>query len=211
MSSTRKGTNAIPSARYNGHSHPVTQGRGAAPLRNTMKNSRILVLGVGNVLMSDEGAGVHCVQKLSQEYSFSDNVELLDGGTLGTRLLGPIGKAGALIAVDVAKQGFLPGTISKLSYNDIRERSGEKHSMHEVSFSEMLFLAETMGMLPPTIIVAIEPLDVTTVGTALTAPVSDMLAQLCRRVLDEITTAGGGFARKEPAVPWSFRLKPDDK
>jgi hydrogenase maturation protease len=174
-----------------------------------MNNSPLLVLGVGNVLMSDEGAGVHCIHRLLQCYSFSDNVELLDGGTLGTRLLNSISKAGALIAIDVALRETTPGTVSRLSLDDIRARSSEKHSMHELSFSETLFTAETMGILPPTVIIAIEPLDITTVSTNLTPPVKEKLGELCGRVLEEIKIAGGEFTRKElGTVPWSFHLKP---
>jgi hydrogenase maturation protease len=174
----------------------------------TMKKPQILVLGVGNVLMSDEGAGVHCVQRLSHSYFFSENVRLLDGGTLGTRLLGPMSKASSLIVVDVALQGFAPGTVSRLTLDEVRSRNVEKHSMHELSFSETLSMAEAVGLLLPTTVIAIEPLDMTTVGTALTAPVAGKLEDLCCRVLDEIKTAGGSFTPQTGgARPWSFDLR----
>jgi hydrogenase maturation protease len=174
-----------------------------------MQNPHILVLGVGNVLMSDEGAGVHCVHRLSDMYSFSDNVELLDGGTLGTRLLGPMSAAAIMIVIDVALQGCAPGAVSRLSLEDVRERSTDKHSMHELSFSETLFIAEAMAMLPPTVIIAIEPQDMTTISTNLTSPVAEKLEELCGRVLDEIKIAGGSFALKKTGPePWSFQLKP---
>ena len=162
-----------------------------------MDNAHILVLGVGNVLMSDEGAGVHCIHRLSQSYGFSDNVRLLDGGTLGMRLLGPIGKASSLIVVDVALQGFDPGVISRLTLDDVRSQNLEKHSMHEVSFSETLFMAKAMDLLPPTVIIAVEPQDITTIKTSLTSQVAGKLDDLCLRVLEEIKSAGGTFTRKQ--------------
>jgi hydrogenase maturation protease len=161
-----------------------------------MENSHILVLGVGNLLLSDEGAGVHCIHRLEKTYDFSDNVHLLDGGTLGMRLLDSIRQASILIVADVALQGYVPGTISRLSIDDVRCGCGEKHSMHELSFSETLALAETLDILPPTIIIAIEPLDMTTMSVSLTPEVSEKLYELCLRVLEEIKTAGGEFCLK---------------
>jgi len=151
-----------------------------------MQSPKILVLGVGNALMSDEGVGVHCIHRLNAFYSFSENVRLFDGGTLGMGLLGPIGEAGVLIVADTALQGLEPGVISKLSIEDIRARSTEKHSMHEFSFSETLFIAEAMGYLPPTIIIAIEPQDIVTLCPNLTPLLAEKLESLCCRVLEEI-------------------------
>jgi hydrogenase maturation protease len=173
-----------------------------------MQSPKILVLGVGNALMSDEGVGVHCIHRLNAFYSFSENVRLFDGGTLGMGLLGPIGEAGVLIVADTALQGLEPGVISKLSIEDIRARSTEKHSMHEFSFSETLFIAEAMGYLPPTIIIAIEPQDIVTLCPNLTPLLAEKLESLCCRVLEEIKSAGGAFTPKKP-IPqsWSFSLQ----
>ena len=65
-----------------------------------MYEKHILVLGVGNLLLGDEGAGVRVIEKLEDEYAFSNNVELYDGGTLGLRLLEPICQASIAIVVD---------------------------------------------------------------------------------------------------------------
>jgi hydrogenase maturation protease len=162
-----------------------------------MKNSHILVLGVGNLLLSDEGAGIHCIHKLEESYTFTDNVHLLDGGTLGMRLLDSIRQASYLIVADVALRGCVPGTISRLTINDVRCGCGEMHSMHELSFSETLSLAETLEVLPPTVIIAIEPLDMTTMSVSLTAEVAEKLDEFCLRMMEEIKIAGGGFSLKQ--------------
>ena len=80
-----------------------------------MDQKQILVLGVGNILLRDEGIGVRVVEKLLETFTFSPNVRLLDGGTLGLRLLEPITAADYLIVVDAIKTGRPPGTIEKLS------------------------------------------------------------------------------------------------
>jgi hydrogenase maturation protease len=174
-----------------------------------MAKSNILVLGVGNVLMSDEGVGVQCIHRLGHYFSFSENVRLFDGGTLGMQLLGPIGEASFLIAVDCAMQGLIPGAISRFSAEELQAASTEKHSMHEVSFLEMLFMAKSMGMLPPTVIRVMEPKDITTAHIGLTAPVAEKLEDLCDCVLEEIKVAGGSFTPKAGAGPWSFDLRID--
>ena len=175
-----------------------------------MEKHHILVLGVGNVLMSDEGVGVQCIHRLDDLFSFSENVHLLDGGTLGLNLLGPIGEAASLIVIDCAIQGFAPGAISRLVVEELEASGNEKHSMHEVSFSEMLFMAKSMGTLPPTVIFAIEPQDIKTPAVALTLPVAENLELLCKFVLDEIKAAGGSFSQKPAGEkPWSFELRID--
>jgi len=165
-----------------------------------MGKPEILVLGVGNILLTDEGAGVHCIHRLQQQYAFSDNVRLLDGGTLGMRLLDSISKATQCIVADVALQGFVPGTLSRLTINDVRTANALKQSMHQLSFSETLTLAEAMGILPPTIIVAMEPCDMTTMSVSMTPSVAEKIDAMCAMVLEEITNAGG-----------TFRVQPDSE
>jgi hydrogenase maturation protease len=168
-----------------------------------MENSHILVLGVGNALMSDEGVGVQCIHQLEQSYSFSGNVQLLDGGTLGMRLLDSIRHASCLIVVDAALRGSIPGTITRLVLDDIKTENAPKHSMHSVSFSETLAIAASLDILPPTVIIGIEPLDITTMSVSLTSEIAKKLDALCLRVLDEIKIAGGSFKFKNKKChPW---------
>ena len=79
-----------------------------------MQEKQILVLGVGNILLRDEGIGVRIIEQLQSNYCFSANVELMDGGTLGLRLLDPIAQAEHLIVVDAVQNGQAPGTLYRL-------------------------------------------------------------------------------------------------
>jgi hydrogenase maturation protease len=162
-----------------------------------VENNNILVLGVGNILMSDEGAGVYVVRSLEQNFQFSENISLLDGGTLGMRLLNPISRASQLIVADTAMLGFSPGTISRLTMDDIRTGNIVKNSMHQLSFAETLSMAEMMGFLPPMVIIAIEPFDIVTMGTTMTSFITANFDNFCMRVLDEIMATGGTFSKKE--------------
>jgi hydrogenase maturation protease len=165
-----------------------------------MEQSKILVLGVGNILMSDEGAGVRAIERLQRDFTFADNVRLLDGGTLGTRLIDPISQADRLIVIDVALRGHPAGTITRLTYDEIRSGIVAKNSMHQVSFTETLALAELLDMLPPTVIVAVEPKDIETMSVELTKTIADAMDLLCEKVLEEIVFAGGSFHNKTAIV-----------
>jgi hydrogenase maturation protease len=162
----------------------------------------ILVLGVGNILCSDEGAGVHCVHRLQERYSFSRNVRLLDGGTLGMRLLGALLESSYCIVADVALYGFPPGHLMRLGMDDISGSCAPKNSMHQLSFSETLVIAKSMDILPPMTIIAVEPGDIETPSLSLTPPVAGKIDEMCLLILDEIIAAGGSYAKKpEPSNP----------
>ena len=74
-----------------------------------MLDKHILVLGVGNILLGDEGTGVRVIQRLEDRYVFSENVELYDGGTLGLKLLEPICRSDFAIVVDIVRAGRRAG------------------------------------------------------------------------------------------------------
>jgi len=158
-----------------------------------MGTRSILVLGVGNILMSDEGSGVYAVRTLEATYSFSSNVSFLDGGTLGMRLLHPISLAYSLIVADTAILGKAPGTISRLTMDDIRMRTVLKNSMHQISFSETLTMAEMMGILPATTIITIEPVDIETMSVELTPVITGKMNSFCEILLSEILASGGTY------------------
>jgi hydrogenase maturation protease len=110
-----------------------------------MQNKKILILGVGNILLHDEGVGVKAVAKLDSEYDFSDNVQLFDGGTLGLRLLDPISEADHLIVVDCVKYGHPPGTLYRFSIEDFERRGNFRNSLHQLDLVETLAFAEIIG------------------------------------------------------------------
>jgi hydrogenase maturation protease len=157
---------------------------------------KILILGVGNILLKDEGFGVHVVNRLEKEYSFSENIRLIDGGTLGIRLLPEIQKAGLLIAVDIMTEGNPPGTIKRFSGFELASRIVSKNSLHQVSFMETLGLARMENFLPETVVFAAEALDTSPWGTEPTPAVAEKIPAAMELVLAEITRARGLFVRK---------------
>lgn len=133
------------------------------------------------------------IEELQARYEFSDNVEFYDGGTLGLRLLDPITGADRLIVVDAVQNGEPPGTIYRLDADDLNKRVTFKNSLHQLDLVETLAYAEVLGSRPQTVIVGIEPADISPWGLELTEVVQAGMPELCERVLGEIKEAGGSY------------------
>ncbi|MCU0585680.1 MAG: hydrogenase maturation protease, partial [Desulfobacterales bacterium] len=94
----------------------------------------IMILGIGSILFSDDGFGIHVAQRLEKEYEFADNVLVVDGGVLGINLLGVISKPKHLIVVDTMRNHGKPGDLYRLEGSEIPERIRAKNSLHQVDF-----------------------------------------------------------------------------
>lgn len=156
-----------------------------------MNRDRIVVLGVGNVLLRDEGVGVKVVEALSREYTFPDNVSLVDGGTQGLRLMGTIQEADHLIVVDAVLGGGTPGTIYRLERDDLPKGLRMKQSAHDSDLIEALNLCSLIDQSPQSVVViGIEPESITPFGLELSESVEGKVPDLIQRVIDELSTFG---------------------
>jgi len=165
----------------------------------TDSQNRILVLGVGNILFTDEGIGVRAVEEIERLYDVSGNVTLMDGGTLGTRLMDPILNCDFLIVIDAVLGDGEPGSIYRLTGEDLRKSLAFKDSMHQTDLVDTLIMCEIVGTRPEAIIVGMEPFDYHTMALELSPVAKDRQEPLMGFVLDEIVKAGGSFTKK--AVP----------
>jgi len=154
---------------------------------------KVLVLGVGNILLKDEGVGVRCVEKLLAEYAFAPNVELMDGGTLGMALMDAIMGCDRLIVVDAVVNGGRPGEMYRLTGVEMGKSVAFKNSMHQTDLLETLATCKVLGTCPDTVVLGVEPKDFDPWGVELTPPVQARLEDLCQAVLREIDQAGGEF------------------
>lgn len=157
----------------------------------------ILVLGVGNILYTDEGLGVRVVELLQTDYDFSDNVTLLDGGTLGTKLMDPIMSCEKLIVVDAVLGGDEPGSVYRLTGEDLRKSLAFKNSMHQTDLVDTLILCELTGHRPDAVVIGVEPQDYQTLSVELSATVSEHLPFIAQKVIDEIRISGGDCSPKK--------------
>lgn len=121
---------------------------------------KILVLGLGNTLLSDEGVGVHVVQSLANEFADDEGVELIDGGTLSFTLAVPIAESNGLIVVDAAQLKDRPGALEVFE-GEAMDRflaGNRKSSVHEVGLMDLMSVARLTDTWPARrALVAIQP------------------------------------------------------
>jgi hydrogenase maturation protease len=144
----------------------------------------IVVVGVGNLLLKDEGVGIHVVQRL-QEMDLPPDIELIDGGT-SPDLIAYIKAGDKLIIVDSAKAGGEPGTIYRFLPEDLATEASTLASAHELGVEANLRLMSMMGSEPREIvIIGIEPKEIDW-GTELTAELQQKVPEIIDTVLKEI-------------------------
>lgn len=165
-------------------------------------DKRILILGVGNILYTDEGFGVRVAEELEQRYEFSPNVETLDGGTLGFKLMGPIMESDHLIIVDIVLNDGKPGDVFRLKGEDLSKSLAFKNSMHQTDLLDVLAHCKLIGQVPDTVVLlGVEPKDYETMSTELSGELTDKLPDVLDAVLKEITAAGGTYTPRTADNP----------
>lgn len=125
----------------------------------TLATAEVLVLGIGNLLMGDEGVGVHVVrQLLADGPPVARDVRVVDGGTLGLDLLPLVSDADALIVVDAVELRAEPGTVRVLRGSELDGAMGGHLSVHQVGLADLLAVGRLTGHLPARVaLVAIQP------------------------------------------------------
>ncbi len=165
------------------------------------KSPHIMILGVGNILFTDEGVGVRVVEALEDRYQFPRNVTIEDGGVLGINLLGVISEADHLIVVDAVRNGGEPGSLYRLEGEEIPRRILAKNSLHQVDLLEALTLCQALDRTPETVILGVEPADIETLATELTPTVRDKVDDMMNMVLAEIERLGAAYSVRGDAYP----------
>ncbi|TWJ32425.1 HyaD/HybD family hydrogenase maturation endopeptidase [Geobacter argillaceus] len=150
----------------------------------------ILVLGIGNLLMADDGVGVRVVQGLASRYRFPAGVTVLDGGTLGLDLLPRLEGVERLLVVDAVETGDKPGTMVRLTGDDIPLALETKVSPHQMGLKDLLTVASLQGHVPREMVLwGVQPASIE-LDMALTPPVAETLPLLEEEVLRELAVWG---------------------
>jgi len=150
---------------------------------------KTLILGIGNSLLQDEGAGVHAIRMLAQQVSRRDDIELMDGGTLSFTLAGAIEDADNLIVIDAAQLGCEPGTTQVFEGDamDTFVGGNRKRSVHEVSLIDLLMIARLAEQLPQNrALIGIQPRDIDW-GEQPSPPVAAAIQQACDQAMQLVT------------------------
>jgi len=162
-----------------------------------MKSPHTMILGVGNILFSDEGFGIRVVETLQKLYEFPENISLVDGGVLGLNLLGVISEADHLIVIDAIRNKGRAGDLYRLEKEAIPERIRAKNSLHQVDLLEALTLCQALDNVPETVILGVEPADIATLGTDLTPNIRAKIDPMIVMVTEELDRLGISYRRRE--------------
>lgn len=136
------------------------------------------------------------VEELEQRYQFSSNITVMDGGTLGSKLMGPIMDCDALVIVDIVLNDGQPGDIHRLLGNELSKSLAFKNSMHQTDLLDVLANCKLIGQCPSAenvVLIGVEPHDYQTMSTALSAKLEAVLPEVIRRMLEEIESLGGSW------------------
>lgn len=151
---------------------------------------KVLVLGIGNLVMSDDGVGVRVVQRLQRKHHFPPWVEILDGGTLGLDLLPRLEGIERLIIVDAVETGEKPGTCVRLAGEQLPIALETKLSPHQMGLKDLLAVAELMGHSPrEMVLIGVQPGSIE-MDTELTADVEATVNILISNILNELRLWG---------------------
>jgi len=146
---------------------------------------KTLILGIGNILLRDEGAGIHAIRQLADVASQRDDIELMDGGTLSFSLAGAIEDTTRLIVIDAAQYDGEPGTTRVFvgEQMDSFIGSNRKCSVHEVSLIDLMAIAHLAGQLPQQrALIGIQPQTIEW-GETPSLPVTAAIRQACDQAM----------------------------
>ena len=150
----------------------------------------IAVFGIGNLLLSDDGVGVHVLHRLIKEYEFPDHVEFIDGGTKGLDLLPLFENRDKVLIIDAANFKKEPGTIDIVEGDKIPAFLSTKLSVHQIGLPDTLFAAKLMEITPPEMcLIGIQPKSMDT-ATELSEVVSSQMDSLIEKVLQKLEAWG---------------------
>ena len=149
---------------------------------------KIVVLGVGNLLLSDEGVGVHVANELVK-LELPPGVTVVEGGTDGFRLINVITEADRLIVVDAVKGGGAPGSIYRFDINEVQNcPSGFKTSVHQIGILEVINLSGLIGKTPQTTVIGIEP-ESLEMGMELSPEIKSKIPRIIELIWDELKSS----------------------
>ncbi|MCR5758570.1 MAG: HyaD/HybD family hydrogenase maturation endopeptidase [Selenomonas sp.] len=166
-----------------------TQG-GTSSLDNVLYRNEVTILGIGNVILRDEGFGVRVAEYLDKHYEFPETVQIVDGGTLGIELTQYVTGTEKLLVIDSINGGAEPGTTFRFHNDDVMEHFQDKLSAHEVGIQDVLGLLTVTGhKIPDVVVIGAQPYDVEA-GVELSEGMMALLPQMVEQALTELKNWG---------------------
>ncbi len=150
-----------------------------------MNNKKIVIIGIGNLLLKDEGIGIHVINEL-EKYKLPSNVEIYDGGTGGFKLIDLMHGAKRVIFIDAVETGKAPGTITTFKSEDVRSMyPKKKYSLHNTDLLEVIKMVELLEHPPEIEIMGIQPKTIN-YGTTLSRELTDSIHDIISTIYNEI-------------------------
>jgi len=158
-----------------------------------------LVIGLGNPLMGDDGAGVAALNRLRDEWILPEEVDLVDGGTWGMNLLPLFESAQRVILLDAIHAGARPGSLVLLRREELPRYFAHKLSPHQLDLREVLALAELREALPETLMaIGVQPEQVELTGS-LSPRVASAIGKMVALTVHQLEWLGHACVRRAPA------------
>ncbi len=152
-------------------------------------NKEVVVIGLGNILMEDEGIGVHVVNHLEQNYRFKPEIEIVDGGTSGLDLLPFFGPDKTILLIDAVNYDMEPGTVGILEDEAILAQLDPKISLHHLGLSDLISISElTDRKAKKMTLLGIQPESMENLDLEMTDTIKgvfDKVVENALRILDE--------------------------
>jgi hydrogenase maturation protease len=161
---------------------------------------RTVILGIGNIILSDEGVGVRAAEALEAAYEVPPDVEVIDGGTAGMELLGPLTGVDLLVVLDAIKAGREPGALVTLVGSEVPVFFRSKLSPHQISICDVLAGLEFSGEAPKDLVlIGCEP-ESLELGLELTPAIAAQVPEMVRLAVQELARRGVPLNRKAPCT-----------
>ena len=152
-----------------------------------MASKNILILGLGNILLGDEGVGVRVIEQLFS-HPFPDEIEVIDGGTAGYELINFFEGKEKVIIVDAVKTDDTPGSVYKMDLSVVQEDETVQLSLHQIGLKNVFKMASMMDLNPEVTLVGIVPKDYQDYNIGLSEEVEKAIPLAIETVLKEIET-----------------------
>ncbi|MBP5199972.1 MAG: HyaD/HybD family hydrogenase maturation endopeptidase [Schwartzia sp.] len=158
---------------------------------------RVTVLGVGNVLLTDEGFGVRVAEFLDAAYEFPDDVQVLDGGVLGMELLRFVTGTEKLLILDALKEGGADEKCRRLAGDEVKAHFREKLSAHEIGVQDVLTFLEVTGKpVGEVVVIGAEPKSLEA-GLTLSPEMEPRVAEAAKMAAEELSRWDVKLKRKD--------------
>ena len=155
-----------------------------------MDEASTVVIGIGNILFKDEGVGIYAAKYLEENYNFSPAVDIIDGGTLGFKLMTYYQSYEKVVILDTVSIKDKPGSVYNLPAESLMGLGSYRRTAHEVEVVEMLEICSMLDSMAEVNIIGIVPEDIECVDISLTETIRKNFGHLIDETVRELERSG---------------------